>query len=218
MNIDDIMNNLAHTNPYLSYYDLKTTLQKYDQNITGDDMDEFYPKYTNEVKRRHDYVMNKIKNKIKEKMYTQGKTKPQLKQLKDFKDPILTDEDIDELFKLYNPNAKKSSTPEVQDIINDAQAIIYDALVKPSIVSLLTEDQLLEFILNHKIEASKYIKPLYTAYLKQMNRVHPEIYNVKGKAKQIKATRAKPTLTPLLFLTHFNQKGSKKILKVNLIY
>jgi len=208
MNIDVIMNNLAHTNPYLSYYDLKTTLQKYDQNITGDDMDEFYPKYTNEVKRRHDYVMNKIKNKIKEKMYTQGKTKPQLKQLKDFKDPILTDEDIDELFKLYNPNATKkntkttkSSTPEVQDIkahsaqvqstINDAQAIIYDALVKPSIVSLLTEDQLLEFILNHKIEASKYIKPLYTEYLKQMNRIHPEIYNVKGKAKQIKADKIK---------------------------
>ncbi|KAI5509650.1 hypothetical protein TVAGG3_0707330 [Trichomonas vaginalis G3] len=164
-------------------------------------MDYYYSYYKNEILKYHDKIISKIKDKIKNNEYTKGKTKSQLKQLKDFKNKVLTEEDIDELYKLYNPEPQKpkeqkqkkkkpKTTPkekvanvqqlkvqnaQVLQTINEAQALIYDSLVKPYSARLLNEDQLLEFILQHKLEAGKYIKPLYTTYLKQMNRIHPEL-------------------------------------------
>ncbi|KAI5487109.1 hypothetical protein TVAGG3_0949410 [Trichomonas vaginalis G3] len=89
---------------------------------------------------------------------------------------------------------------QVLQTINEAQALIYDSLVKPYSARVLNEDQLLEFILQHKLEAGKYIKPLYTAYLKQMNRIHPELMkggmNSKTSSSKIKADKIKPLATP----------------------
>ncbi|KAI5510946.1 integrase core domain containing protein family [Trichomonas vaginalis G3] len=201
--IDDLVLNQN----FLDYYELKTYLQKYDNNITGDDMDYYYPYYENEILKYHDKIISKIKDKIKNNEYTKGKTKSQLKQLKDFKNKVLTEEDIDELYKLYNPEPQKPKeqklkvqNTQVLQIINEAQALIYDSLVKPCSTQLLNEDQLLEFILQHKLEVGKYIKPLYTAYLKQMNRIHPELMkggmNSKTSSSKIKADKIKPLATP----------------------
>ncbi|KAI5499321.1 integrase core domain containing protein family [Trichomonas vaginalis G3] len=189
-------------------------------------MDYYYPYYKNEILKYHDKIISKIKDKIKNNEYTKGKTKSQLKQLKDFKNKVLTEEDIDELYKLYNPEPQKpkeqkqkkkkpKTTPkekvanvqqlkvqnaQVLQTINEAQALIYDSLVKPYSARLLNEDQLLEFILQHKLEVGKYIKPLYTAYLKQMNRIHPELMKGGMKSKtsssKIKADKIKPLATP----------------------
>ncbi|KAI5539019.1 hypothetical protein TVAGG3_0008040 [Trichomonas vaginalis G3] len=189
---------------FLNYYDLKAYLQKYNNNITGDDMEYYYPYYKNEILKYHNKIISEIKDKIKNNEYTKGKTKSQLKQLKDFKNKVLTEEDIDELYKLYNPEPQKPKPKEqkqkeqnaqVLQTINDAQALIYDSLVKPYSARLLNEDQLLEFILQHKLEAGKYIKPLYTAYLKQMNRIHPELMK-EGMKSKIKADKIKPLTTP----------------------
>ncbi|KAI5499781.1 integrase core domain containing protein family [Trichomonas vaginalis G3] len=201
---------------FLTYYELKSYLQKYNKNITGDDMNYYYPYYKNEILKYHDRIISKIKDKIKNNEYSKGKTKSQLKQLKDFKNKVLTEEDIDELYKLYNPEPQKPKTTpkekvanvqqlkvqnaQVLQTINEAQALIYDSLVKPYSARLLNEDQLLEFILQHKLEAGKYIKPLYTAYLKQMNRIHPELMKGKSTTKtsssKIKADKIKPLATP----------------------
>ncbi|KAI5542362.1 integrase core domain containing protein family [Trichomonas vaginalis G3] len=191
---------------FLDYYDLKAYLQKYDNNITGDDMEYYYPYYKNEILKYHDRIISKIKDKIKNNEYSKGKTKSQLKQLKDFKNKVLTEEDIDELYNLYNPEPQKPKeqkqkvqNAQVLQTINEAQALIYDSLVKPYSARLLNEDQLLEFILQHKLEAGKYIKPLYTAYLKQMNRIHPELMkggmNSKTSSSKIKADKIKPLAT-----------------------
>ncbi|KAI5500456.1 hypothetical protein TVAGG3_0857740 [Trichomonas vaginalis G3] len=126
--------------------------------------------------------------------------------MKDFKNKVLTEEDIDELYKLYNPEPQKpkakpkeqkqkEQNTQVLQTINEAQALIYDSLVKPYSARLLNEDQLLEFILQHKLEAGKYIKPLYTAYLKQMNRIHPELMK-EGMKSKIKADKIKPLAIP----------------------
>ncbi|KAI5490844.1 hypothetical protein TVAGG3_1001690, partial [Trichomonas vaginalis G3] len=196
--IDDLVLNQK----FLSYYDLKAYLQKYNKNITGDDMDYYYSYYKNEILKYHDKIISKIKDKIKNNEYRKGKTKSQLKQLKDFKNKVLTEEDIDELYKLYNPEPQKPKeqkqkmqNTQVLQTINDAQALIYDSLVKPHSARLLNEDQLLEFILQHKLEAGKYIKLLYTAYLKQMNRIHPELMK-EGMKSKIKADKIKPLTTP----------------------
>ncbi|KAI5534301.1 hypothetical protein TVAGG3_0395420, partial [Trichomonas vaginalis G3] len=194
MNSADLKNLIADlvlNQKFLSYYDLKAYLQKYDNNITGDDMEYYYPYYKNEILKYHDRIISEIKDKIKNNEYTKGKTKSQLKQLKDFKNKVLTEEDIDELYKLYNPEPQNT---HVLQTINDAQALIYDSLVKPYSARLLNEDQLLEFILQHKLEAGKYIKPLYTAYLKQMNRIHPELMK-EGMNSKIKADKIKPLAT-----------------------
>ncbi|KAI5517906.1 hypothetical protein TVAGG3_0512820, partial [Trichomonas vaginalis G3] len=197
-----LIDDLVFNQNFLDYYDLKAYLQKYNKNITGDDMDYYYSYYKNEILKYHDKIISKIKDKIKNNEYTKGKTKSQLKQLKDFKNKVLTEEDIDELYKLYNPEPQKPKeqkqmvqNAQVLQTINDAQALIYDSLVKPYSARLLNEDQLLEFILQHKLEAGKYIKPLYTAYLKQMNRIHPELMKGGMKSK-IKADKIKPLTTP----------------------
>ncbi|KAI5484337.1 hypothetical protein TVAGG3_0909790, partial [Trichomonas vaginalis G3] len=129
---------------FLDYYDLKAYLQKYDKNITGDDMEYYYPYYKNEILKYHDRIISEIKDKIKNNEYTKGKTKSQLKQLKDFKNKVLTEEDIDELYKLYNPEPQKpkeqkqkEQNTQVLQTINDAQALIYDSLVKPYSARLL---------------------------------------------------------------------------------
>ncbi|KAI5498707.1 hypothetical protein TVAGG3_0832870 [Trichomonas vaginalis G3] len=180
--LKNLIDDLVLNQNFLDYYELKSYLQKYNENIMGDDMDYYYPYYKNEILKYHDKIISKIKDKIKNNEYTKEKTKSQLKQLKDFKNKVLTEEDIDELYKLYNhePQKPKEQKQKVQNTqvpqtINEAQALIYDSLVKPYSARLLNEDQLLEFILQHKLEAGKYIKPLYTAYLKQMNRIHPEL-------------------------------------------
>ncbi|KAI5542441.1 integrase core domain containing protein family [Trichomonas vaginalis G3] len=199
-----LIDDLVFNQNFLTYYELKAYLQKYDENITGDDMDYYYPYYKNEILKYHDKIISKIKDKIKNNEYAKGKTKSQLKQLKDFKNKVLTEEDIDELYNLYNPEPQKTKVQNAQVIqtINEAQALIYDSLVKPYSARLLNEDQLLEFILQHKLEAGKYIKPLYTVYLKQMNRIHPELMkggmNSKIKADKIKAlaTPKPPTVVP----------------------
>ncbi|KAI5483928.1 hypothetical protein TVAGG3_0904290, partial [Trichomonas vaginalis G3] len=189
VDLEILIDDLVFNQNFLDYYDLKSYLQKHNNNITGDDMEYYYPYYKNEILKYHNKIISEIKDKIKNNEYTKGKTKSQLKQLKDFKNKVLTEEDIDELYKLYNPEPQKpkprSKVANVQQLkeqnaqvlqtINDAQALIYDSLVKPYSARLLNDDQLLEFILQHKLEAGKYIKPLYTAYLKQMNRIHPEL-------------------------------------------
>ncbi|KAI5536493.1 hypothetical protein TVAGG3_0427140, partial [Trichomonas vaginalis G3] len=174
--LKNLIDDLVLNQNFLNYYELKSYLQKYDNSITGDDMDYYYPYYKNEILKYHNKIISEIKDKIKNNEYSKGKTKSQLKQLKDFKNKVLTEEDIDELYNLYNPEPQKpkEQKPKVQNTqvlqtINEAQALIYDSLVKPYSARLLNEDQLLEFILQHKLEAGKYIKPLYTAYLKQMN-------------------------------------------------
>ncbi|KAI5520994.1 hypothetical protein TVAGG3_0558160, partial [Trichomonas vaginalis G3] len=204
-----LIDDLVFNQNFLSYYDLKSYLQKHNNNITGDDMEYYYPYYKNEILKYHNKIISEIKDKIKNNEYTKGKTKSQLKQLKDFKNKVLTEEDIDELYNLYNPEPQKPKPKEqkqkeqntqVLQTINDAQALIYDSLVKPYSARLLNEDQLLEFILQHKLEAGKYIKPLYTAYLKQMNRIHPELMkggmNSKTSSSKIKADKIKPLATP----------------------
>ncbi|KAI5536249.1 hypothetical protein TVAGG3_0423740, partial [Trichomonas vaginalis G3] len=189
--LENLIDDLVLNQNFLNYYELKSYLQKHNKNITGDDMDYYYSYYKNEILKYHDKIISEIKDKIKNNEYTKGKTKSQLKQLKDFKNKVLTEEDIDELYKLYNPEPQKpkeqkqkkkkpKTTPkekvanvqqlkvqnaQVLQTINEAQALIYDSLVKPYSARLLNEDQLLEFILQHKLEAGKYIKPLYTAYL-----------------------------------------------------
>ncbi|KAI5514156.1 hypothetical protein TVAGG3_0775720, partial [Trichomonas vaginalis G3] len=190
--LKNLIADLVLNQKFLNYYDLKAYLQKYNNNITGDDMEYYYPYYKNEILKYHDKIISKIKDKIKNNEYTKGKTKSQLKQLKDFKNKVLTEEDIDGLYKLYNPEPQNA---QVLQTINDAQALIYDSLVKPYSARLLNEDQLLEFILQHKLEAGKYIKPLYTAYLKQMNRIHPELMK-EGMKSKIKADKIKPLTTP----------------------
>ncbi|KAI5536233.1 hypothetical protein TVAGG3_0423480, partial [Trichomonas vaginalis G3] len=201
-----LIDDLVFNQNFLDYYELKSYLQKYNNNITGDDMEYYYPYYKNEILKYHNKIISEIKDKIKNNEYTKGKTKSQLKQLKDFKNKVLTEEDIDELYNLYNPEPQKpkeqkqkEQNAQVLQTINDAQALIYDSLVKPYSARLLNEDQLLEFILQHKLEAGKYIKPLYTAYLKQMNRIHPELMkggmNSKTSSK-IKADKIKPLATP----------------------
>ncbi|KAI5552553.1 hypothetical protein TVAGG3_0229980, partial [Trichomonas vaginalis G3] len=205
--LENLIDDLVLNQKILSYYELKSYLQKYNNNITGDDMGYYYPYYKNEILKYHDRIISKIKDKIKNNEYSKGKTKSQLKQLKDFKNKVLTEEDIDELYKLYNPEPQKQKkqkqkvqNAQVLQTINDAQALIYDSLVKPYSARLLNEDQLLEFILQHKLEAGKYIKPLYTAYLKQMNRIHPELMkegrNSKTSSSKIKADKIKPLATP----------------------
>ncbi|KAI5525165.1 hypothetical protein TVAGG3_0261640 [Trichomonas vaginalis G3] len=220
--LENLIDDLVLNQNFLNYYELKSYLQKHNKNITGDDMDYYYSYYKNEILKYHDKIISEIKDKIKNNEYTKGKTKSQLKQLKDFKNKVLTEEDIVELYKLYNPEPQKpkeqkqkkkkpsSKVANVQQLkvqntqvlqtINDAQALIYDSLVKPYSARLLNEDQLLEFILQHKLEAGKYIKPLYTAYLKQMNRIHPELMKGGMKSKtsssKIKADKIKPLTTP----------------------
>ncbi|KAI5537450.1 hypothetical protein TVAGG3_0440870, partial [Trichomonas vaginalis G3] len=196
--IDDLVLNQN----FLNYYELKSYLQKHNNYITGDDMEYYYPYYKNEILKYHDKIISKIKDKIKNDEYTKEKTKSQLKQLKDFKNKVLTEEDIDELYNLYNHEPQKTKeqkqkmqNTQVLQTINEAQALIYDSLVKPYSARLLNEDQLLEFILQHKLEAGKYIKPLYTAYLKQMNRIHPELMK-EGMNSKIKADKIKPLATP----------------------
>ncbi|KAI5534457.1 hypothetical protein TVAGG3_0397730, partial [Trichomonas vaginalis G3] len=185
--LENLIDDLVLNQNFLNYYELKSYLQKHNNNITGDDMDYYYSYYKNEILKYHDKIISKIKDKIKNNEYTKGKTKSQLKQLKDFKNKVLTEKDIDELYKLYNPEPQKpkeqkqkkkkpKTTPkekvanvqqlkvqnaQVLQTINEAQALIYDSLVKPYSARLLNEDQLLEFILQHKLEAGKYIKPLY---------------------------------------------------------
>ncbi|KAI5531369.1 hypothetical protein TVAGG3_0352250, partial [Trichomonas vaginalis G3] len=205
VDLKNLIDDLVLNQNFLNYYELKSYLQKHDNNITGDDMDYYYSYYKNEVLKYHDKIISKIKDKIKNNEYSKGKSKSQLKQLKDFKNKVLTEEDIDELYKLYklyNPEPqktkgtkKKVQNAQVLQTINEAQALIYDSLVKPYSARLLNEDQLLEFILQHKLEAGKYIKPLYTAYLKQMNRIHPELMKGGMKSK-IKADKIKPPATP----------------------
>ncbi|KAI5501941.1 hypothetical protein TVAGG3_0879440, partial [Trichomonas vaginalis G3] len=192
-----LIDDLVFNQNFLTYYDLKAYLQKHDKNITGDDMDEYYRYYKNEILKYHDKIIKRLRENIKEGKYSKGKSKSQLKQLKDFKNKVLTEEDIDELYKLYNPEPQKpkEKSLDVQQLINDAQALIYDSLVKPYSARLLNEDQLLEFILQHKLEAGKYINPLYTAYLKQMNRIHPELMK-EGLNSKIKADKIKPLTTP----------------------
>ncbi|KAI5550093.1 hypothetical protein TVAGG3_0192670, partial [Trichomonas vaginalis G3] len=221
VDLEILIDDLVFNQNFLDYYDLKAYLQKHNNNITGDDMDYYYQYYKNEILKYHDKIISKIKDKIKNNEYTKGKTKSQLKQLKDFKNKVLTEEDIDELYKLYNPEPQKpkkkkpKTTPkekvanvqqlkvqnaQVLQTINDAQALIYDSLVKPYSARLLNEDQLLEFILQHKLEAGQYIKPLYTAYLKQMNRIHPELMKGGMKSKtsssKIKADKIKSLAIP----------------------
>ncbi|KAI5496105.1 hypothetical protein TVAGG3_0795070, partial [Trichomonas vaginalis G3] len=196
-NLKNLIDDLIFNQNFLSYYDLKVYLQDYDNNITDDDMEYYYSYYDNEFLKYHDRIISKIKDKIKNNEYIKGKTKSQLKQLKDFKNKVLTEEDIDGLYNLYNPEPQKQKEQNAQVLqtINDAQALIYDSLVKPYSARLLNEDQLLEFILQHKLEAGKYIKPLYTAYLKQMNRIHPELMK-GGMNSKIKADKIKPLATP----------------------
>ncbi|KAI5553198.1 integrase core domain containing protein family [Trichomonas vaginalis G3] len=202
VDLEILIDNLVFNQNFLDYYDLKSYLQKHNNNITGDDMEYYYPYYKNEILKYHNKIISEIKDKIKNNEYTKGKTKSQLKQLKDFKNKVLTEEDIDELYKLYNPEPQRQKVQNTQVLqtINDAQALIYDSLVKPYSARLLNEDQLLEFILQHKLEAGKYIKPLYTAYLKQMNRIHPELMKGKSTTKtsssKIKADKIKPLATP----------------------
>ncbi|KAI5525075.1 integrase core domain-containing protein, partial [Trichomonas vaginalis G3] len=197
--LKNLIADLIFNQNFLDYYDLKAYLQKHNKNITGDDMEYYYPYYKNEILKYHDKIISKIKDKIKNNEYTKGKSKSQLKQLKDFKNKVLTEEDIDGLYNLYNPEPQKPKPKEQNtqalQTINDAQALIYDSLVKPYSARLLNEDQLLEFILQHKLEAGKYIKPLYTAYLKQMNRIHPELMK-GGMNSKIKADKIKPLTTP----------------------
>ncbi|KAI5507593.1 integrase core domain containing protein family [Trichomonas vaginalis G3] len=202
VDLKNLIDVLVLNQNFLTYYDLKAYLQKYDNNITGDDMDYYYPYYKNEILKYHNRIISEIKDKIKNNEYTKGKTKSQLKQLKDFKNKVLTEEDIDELYNLYNhepqkpkEQKQKMQNTQVLQTINEAQALIYDSLVKPYSARLLNEDQLLEFILQHKLEAGKYIKPLYTAYLKQMNRIHPELMK-GGMNSKIKADKIKPPATP----------------------
>ncbi|KAI5508841.1 integrase core domain containing protein family [Trichomonas vaginalis G3] len=206
-NLENLIDDLVLNQNFLNYYELKSYLQKHNKNITGDDMDYYYSYYKNEILKYHDKIISEIKDKIKNNEYTKGKTKSQLKQLKDFKNKVLTEEDIDELYKLYNPEPQKpkeqkqkEQNAQVLQTINDAQVLIYDSLVKPYSARLLNEDQLLEFILQHKLEAGKYIKPLYTAYLKQMNRIHPELMKGKSTTKtsssKIKADKIKPLAIP----------------------
>ncbi|KAI5553147.1 integrase core domain containing protein family [Trichomonas vaginalis G3] len=202
VDLKNLIDDLVLNQNFLSYYELKSYLQKYNNNITGDDMEYYYPYYKNEILKYHNKIISEIKDKIKNNEYTKGKTKSQLKQLKDFKNKVLTEEDIDELYKLYNPEPQKPKeqkqkvqNTQVLQTINEAQALIYDSLVKPYSARLLNEDQLLEFFLQHKLEAGKYIKPLYTAYLKQMNIIHPEL--MKGGMKsRIKADKIKPLSIP----------------------
>ncbi|KAI5545623.1 integrase core domain containing protein family [Trichomonas vaginalis G3] len=192
-----LIDDLVFNQNFLSYYELKSYLQKYDETITGDDMGEYYRYYKNEILKYHDKIIKRLRENIKEGKYSKGKSKSQLKQLKDFKNKVLTEKDIDELYNLYNPEPQKpkEKSLDVQQLINEAQALIYDSLVKTYSARLLNEDQLLEFILQHKLEAGKYIKPLYTAYLKQMNRIHPELMKGGMKSK-IKADKIKPLTTP----------------------
>ncbi|KAI5538470.1 hypothetical protein TVAGG3_0456060, partial [Trichomonas vaginalis G3] len=202
VDLENLIDDLVRDQNFLSYYDLKAYLQKYDENITDDDMDYYYSYYDNEFLKYHNEIISKIKDKIKNNEYTKEKTKSQLKHLKDFKNEVLTEEDIDELYKLYNPEPQKTKkqNARVLQTKNDAQALIYDSLVKPHSAQLLNEDQLLEFILQHKLEAGKYIKPLYTAYLKQMNKIHPELMkggmNSTTSSSKIKADKIKPLTTP----------------------
>ncbi|KAI5535498.1 integrase core domain containing protein family [Trichomonas vaginalis G3] len=202
VNLKRLIDDLVFNQNFLTYYDLKAYLQKYDNTITGDDMDYYYPYYENDILKYHDKIISEIKDKIENNEYAKGKTKPQLKQLKDFKNKVLTEEDIDELYKLYNPKPQKPNVQQLKvqnaqalQTINEAQALIYDSLVKPYSARLLNEDQLLEFILQHKLEVGKYIKRLYTVYLKQMNKIHPELMK-KGMKSKIKADKIKPLATP----------------------
>ncbi|KAI5536081.1 integrase core domain containing protein family [Trichomonas vaginalis G3] len=195
--LKDLIADLVLNQKFLDYYGLKAYLQKHNNYITGDDMEYYYPYYKNEILKYHNKIISEIKDKIKNNEYSKGKTKSQLKQLKDFKNKVLTEEDIDELYNLYNhePQKQKMQNAQVLQTINEVQALIYDSLVKPYSARLLNEDQLLEFILQHKLEAGKYIKPLYTAYLKQMNRIHPELMK-EGMKSKIKADKIKPLATP----------------------
>ncbi|KAI5519177.1 hypothetical protein TVAGG3_0531500 [Trichomonas vaginalis G3] len=116
-----LIDDLVFNQNFLDYYDLKAYLQKHDKNITGDDMEYYYPYYKNGILKYHDYIISKIKDKIKNNEYTKGKTKSQLKQLNDFKNKVLTEEDIDELYKLYNPEPQK---PNVQQLkMQNAQVL-----------------------------------------------------------------------------------------------
>ena len=83
-----LIDDLVFNQNFLTYYDLKAYLQKYDETITGDDMGEYYQYYKNEVLKYHDRIISKIKDKIKNNEYSKGKTKSQLKQLKDFKNSL----------------------------------------------------------------------------------------------------------------------------------
>ena len=94
--LKNLIYDLVLNQNFLTYYELKAYLQKYDENITGDDMD-YYSYYKNEILKYHDKIISKIKDKIKNNEYAKGKTKSQLKQMKDFKNKVLTEEDIDEL-------------------------------------------------------------------------------------------------------------------------
>ncbi|KAI5492676.1 integrase core domain containing protein family [Trichomonas vaginalis G3] len=195
-NLENLIDNLVLNQNFLNYYELKSYLQKHNNNITGDDMDYYYSYYKNEILKYHDKIISEIKDKIiseiKDKIKNNEYTKEQ-KQKK--KKPKTTPKE-----KVANVQQLKVQNAQVLQTINEAQALIYDSLVKPYSARLLNEDQLLEFILQHKLEAGKYIKPLYTAYLKQMNRIHPELMKGGMKSKtsssKIKADKIKPPATP----------------------
>ena len=65
VNLKRLIDDLVFNQNFLTYYDLKAYLQKYDNTITGDDMDYYYPYYKNEILKYHDKIISKIKDKIK---------------------------------------------------------------------------------------------------------------------------------------------------------
>ena len=83
-----LIDDLVFNQNFLSYYELKSYLQKYDETITGDDMGEYYRYYKNAVLKYHDKIIKRLRENIKEGKYSKGKSKSQLKQLKDFKNSL----------------------------------------------------------------------------------------------------------------------------------
>ena len=63
-----LIDDLVFNQNFLSYYELKSYLQKHNENITGDDMEYYYSYYDNEFLKYHDRIISEIKDKIKNKI------------------------------------------------------------------------------------------------------------------------------------------------------
>ena len=71
--LKNLIDDLVFNQNFLSYYDLKAYLQKHDENITGDDMDEYYRYYKNAVLKYHDKIIKRLRENIKEGKYSKEK-------------------------------------------------------------------------------------------------------------------------------------------------
>ena len=188
MNINEYISDLAYRNyPLLEYFDFKGEIRKrwsYDK-YDNDEVGDFYIQYKNErnkacksaTKYLHDYIeVNNIAS---------GKTLGELFKLAAFKNRkyLVNQEEIyahylekkhQEAVKppvLNHPLPKPPPPPIPKLDLSPAKKFIYDNLVLRN-KKLLSQEEFINFCLNHLKNYASKISQLYTQYKKDYNNYH----------------------------------------------